>query len=123
MLLLFCLVGLLLVGLSIPLVRRKIGPNNFYGLRIPDTLENEQVWYEANARSGREFCWLGVCIIVVAIGLYFVPWSEPDWYPLVCCGLLLIGVVVYSVRGFRIARQVKEEIAASNGSGGGTTKS
>lgn len=46
-------VGLLLVALGTPLVRRRIRPNWVYGVRVPATLADEWVWYEANAKSGK----------------------------------------------------------------------
>ena len=42
-------VGLLIVGLSIPLIRRRVKPNRLYGFRTPKTMSSEQIWYEANA--------------------------------------------------------------------------
>ncbi len=110
MVLLFCLVGLIFIGLSIPLIQRKIRPNAFYGLRVAETLENEIVWYEANARSGKDLLWLGVGTIIVSGGLFALPWQESSHYELVCCGLLLVGVIIYAVRGIRIARAVKRQL-------------
>ena len=47
----FWFLGLVFIALAIPLLRRKVGPNHLYGLRVKETLENEDVWYEANARN------------------------------------------------------------------------
>jgi len=109
-LLIFWLVGLIFVGLSIPLIRRRVRPNALYGLRVPETLEDEDVWYEANARSGRDLLWLGICTIVVASALWMIPWRDQESYLMACCGLLIAGVVLYAIRGLRIARTVSREI-------------
>ena len=47
----FALTGLLLAGLAVPLMRRRVPPNGLYGLRVAATFADEEVWYEANARS------------------------------------------------------------------------
>ena len=119
MIFLFWLVGLLFVGLAIPLVRRKVRPNQLYGLRVPATLENEAVWYEANARSGRDLLWLGIGVIVASSVLYPIPWSEPGHYLVMCLSVVLVGVVGYCLRGFLIAKEVKAELGESGGIEGG----
>ena len=52
---LFALVGLLFVGISIPLVLGKVPPNSFYGCRTTKTLSDPKIWYEANRMSGKDF--------------------------------------------------------------------
>jgi uncharacterized membrane protein len=111
--LLFWVLGMIFVGLAVPLIRRKVRPNALYGLRVAETLENEEVWFEANARSGRDLLWVGIGTIVVPSALYALPWRDDKHYALVCCGLLIIAVIVYAVRGLRTARAVKQEIAGA----------
>jgi hypothetical protein len=41
------------MGLAVPLIRCKISPNRWYDFRIPRTLNNPDVWYRANAVTGR----------------------------------------------------------------------
>ena len=65
-------VGLLIVGLSIPLIRRRVKPNRLYGFRTPKTMSSEQIWYKANAYAGRIGLWTGIVLIAAAIMLYFV---------------------------------------------------
>lgn len=109
MVFLFWFVGLLLVGLALPLIRRKVRPNMMCGLRVAETLENEEVWFEANARSGWDLLWLGIGIIVVSTLLFVLPWFDSAVTALVCCGILVAGVIVYAIRGTRIAKAVSRE--------------
>jgi len=62
-------VGVLFVVIAIPLIRRRIPPNGLYGLRVPATFADEWVWYEANARSGRDLLVLGILLAALAIVL------------------------------------------------------
>jgi len=48
-----------LMLLAIPLIQRRIPPNPLYGLRVPATYRDDQVWYDANAASGRDFLIFG----------------------------------------------------------------
>jgi SdpI/YfhL protein family len=56
-------IGPILVLLSVPLMFRWIPPNRFFGLRVPSTLRNKSVWYDANARSARHLFALGAFLV------------------------------------------------------------
>lgn len=64
---LFAVVGLVLIGISIPLILRKVPPNSFYGCRTRKTLSDPKIWYEANHISGRDFCLSGAIVLVAAM--------------------------------------------------------
>jgi hypothetical protein len=56
-------IGPVLVSFSIPLMFRWIPPNRFFGLRVPSTLRNTSVWYDANALSARHLFGLGLFLV------------------------------------------------------------
>ena len=58
-------IGPLLVLLSLPLMFRWVPPNRFFGLRIPSTLRNRSVWYDANALSARHLFSLGLFLVLL----------------------------------------------------------
>ena len=62
-------VGMTLMALVVPLYTGKIPPNPAYGLRTSATCDDEWVWYEANAKSGRELMARGSAIVAVFIAL------------------------------------------------------
>lgn len=43
-------------------------PNRWYGLRLPATFADEQVWYDANAVGGRDMMLLGAVLVVSPSG-------------------------------------------------------
>jgi hypothetical protein len=86
---LYAFSGLLLAGLSIPLILHKIPPNGLYGFRIPSTLENPDLWYKVTAYSGRRFLVTGLGTSLGAIILFFTAPQDVDIYALSCLGLFL----------------------------------
>jgi hypothetical protein len=57
-------IGPVLILLSVPLLLRWVPRNRFYGLlRIPSTLRNESVWYDANALCARHLLLLGLILV------------------------------------------------------------
>src|SRR5262245_11421137 len=67
--LVYAIPSVLLVLLAIPLILRRVPPNPIYGLRVPATYKDEQVWYDANAASGRDFAIFGACMTLFTIVL------------------------------------------------------
>jgi uncharacterized membrane protein len=102
----FVAAGLLLVLLAIPLVRRRVRPNQWYGLRLRATFADEHIWYDANAASGREMVVFGTVFTLVALLLPYAPGMTDSTYSLVCAGLLLIGSLVLTVRGIGLANRL-----------------
>jgi hypothetical protein len=92
--------GLLLVGLSIPLIMGKIKPNGLYGFRVNATMENPALWYAVNTYAGWRLLATGVATVVSSVGLYFIPGLSLDTYALACLGvfgLILVGGLVQSI--------------------------
>jgi uncharacterized membrane protein len=67
--LLFSLVGLLFVGLSIPLIKGRIAPNYFYGFRTAKSLSNPTIWYEINRLSGGDLLIAGSLITASSLAM------------------------------------------------------
>jgi SdpI/YfhL protein family len=86
---LYTIGGLLLAGLSVPLILHKIPPNGWYGFRIPATLQNPTLWYTVNAYAGRRFLVVGLGTSIGAIVLYYVTSPNVDEYAMGTLGLFL----------------------------------
>ena len=67
------LLGGLFILMGIPLIKRSVKPNRWYGFRTPRTPKDPNVRYPANEFGGKRFLWVGVAIIAAAVILYFVP--------------------------------------------------
>lgn len=110
----FVVTGLALVGAAIPLVQRRVPPNRWYGLRVAATFADDWVWFEANARSGRDLLLLGSLQIGLALALPLLDLS-PDAYAaivatVVAAGLLLaVGVGIARANRLLSARRASVE--------------
>ena len=97
--------GFLFVVLSLPLIARRVPPNALYGLRVPATFADEEVWYEANARSGRDMLRLGVALIVLALVLPLTGIAL-GVYALVWAAVSVVGALLMAVVGWRRANRL-----------------
>ena len=90
--------GVLLALLGIPLWLRRVPPNWFYGVRFPSTLADESVWYDINARGGRDLVVLGAFYLVLLIGALTLGSSwNIALRVLVPVGVLVGGLMVESI--------------------------
>lgn len=113
--LMFPILGLLLIALGWPMAARRVRPNRWYGLRVPATFADEQVWYEANAVAGRDMMVLGSTIVVAAVVLPRVVTLSSSTYGGICAGLLGVGSLVLAVRGWRLANRLLRERRGGSG--------
>jgi hypothetical protein len=102
----FPLVGLLLMGLGWPMAACRVPPNRWYGLRVPATFADER---EANAVAGRDMMILGAVIVVVALVLVRLVDLSDSTYSGVCAGVLGVGALILTVRGWRAANRMLRE--------------
>lgn len=97
------IVGLVSIGISIPLVLRKIPMNNWYGVRVPKAFTSDENWYEINAYGGKWMIAAGAAL--AAIGALTLNIDiQQEWLlealsfaPLLIV-LAIIPIVIYSRR-------------------------
>jgi uncharacterized membrane protein len=102
--LLFVVCGVSVAVAGIPLSLRRIPPNRLYGLRIPSTLQDEHVWYEANAKTGRDLIVVGALQVVLALLLGWLPGLDEDGYALLNAVIFGSLVLTSTAVGWRRAR-------------------
>jgi uncharacterized membrane protein len=104
--LLFTAVGVLLIAIGWPLAARRVAPNRWYGLRLPATFADRQVWYDANALAGRDLVALGVLLVLLAIGLPALTGLRGSGLAVVAAAVAIVGSMMITVRGWRAANRL-----------------
>lgn len=102
----FTFVGTLLIAVALPMLLRRLKPNAWYGLRVPATMEDEWVWYEANAGSGRDLIVLGAAQIALAVTLALVPGVTEIVHAGTNVAFSLVGTVLCCIVGWRRANRL-----------------
>ncbi len=101
----FFITGLIFSGLAIPLIRRKVKINSLYGIRIPQTMDNEKVWYEVNEIVGKYIFVFGMLISILSLYFTINP-TDPGFIMIyILLAILIFGSVLLVVLSYRIANK------------------
>lgn len=90
--------GLLLMGLSVPLMREQVKPNPFYGLRTRKSLSDSRIWYAANKACGRAFFVAGMATAAAALSTDQSATPQIPWLQLGVMMTSVLAAAVYSLR-------------------------
>ena len=99
-------VGLISLGLCIPLVKRKIGRNAAYGFRTRKTLASDKAWYAVNYGAAKAGVYLSVGLIIFGIVVALLPSTMSDHMEDVVLCAALVAPLVFAL-GLIVAREIE----------------
>jgi hypothetical protein len=67
------LVAVIVILLSLPLLKRRVPMNHWYGARFKKSFESENNWYQINAYSARLFILWSIPLLITGIATFFLP--------------------------------------------------
>ncbi|MFH1042413.1 MAG: SdpI family protein [bacterium] len=103
------LIGLIIIGMSIPLVLKKIPPNHWYGLQVPATLNNKSVWYKVNKSIGKKSLYFGISIIVVSGYVFSKSLLNTSNYSIAMTLYIYFGAVFVFVSVYKSIKKIEKE--------------
>jgi len=105
----YTLTAFVLIFASLPLVQGKVGPNPWYGVRLPETMDNKDLWYKANKYGGTLMLAVGVLILAVTLGLYFVPHIAALTYQESAGTVTTFGILIAAFLIYRFVQKNKPQ--------------
>jgi uncharacterized membrane protein len=103
----FLFMGVLFIALSVPLMLKKVPPNNWYGFRTPKTLSDEKIWYEVNRISAQGMALVGLVLVVVTLALMLLAKEMADVTKLIVIGAIAIVALAFALfRSFKALSQM-----------------
>lgn len=100
--LLFVIVGVIYIGVGIPLLLGRIPPNAWYGCRTQKTLSSEEIWYSVNRVTGRYMIISGIAVILSAFGVFIFRGSlGPNDGAMILLAVLVLSVFLMVVESLR----------------------
>jgi hypothetical protein len=100
------LMGLLSLGLRIPLVQCKFGRNAAYGFRTRKTLASDMAWYAVNHGAAEAGVYMSICMVIFGILVALLPPTMSDhMQDGVLCAALVAPLVL--ALGLIVAREIE----------------
>lgn len=101
--------GLLMLGLSIPLMRGRVGRNPIYGVRFPRSFQSGDAWTAINRFGGRRLAVWSVPLILVGLVSLFLPLQSNPGLALLLGFGPLVFVLIPAIESWRYARRCQPE--------------
>jgi hypothetical protein len=93
LLVIFLVSAVVTVALGVPLKKRKIKPNWFYGFRTPATLKDEVLWYDVNEKTGTDLVVIGNVLAVLSAAMFGLG-VTPGQFTGVCVAWIMMGATL-----------------------------
>ncbi len=97
-----------MVALFVPLLRGRIARNRGYGLRTPETLASDEVWYHANRAVAKRAIASAVILTLAALGFYALDGTSDDELFWILLVLWLAALIQDAIAGVRFARRLAQ---------------
>lgn len=101
----FLLCGLLLVVLSVPLIKGKVEMNHVYGVRVRQSFESPEKWYDINRAGGRYLLLGGIMVAAIGAVAMFVDMNNDEGLLLLFTLLPLTAIVAAAAASVMYARR------------------
>jgi uncharacterized membrane protein len=98
-------VGLICVGLAVPLVQGKVRQNALYGVRFPQSFQSDEAWFAINRYGAKRLMIWAMPMIVAGVTACFLPLQTRPWAALLCGLLPLAFVLIPLLEAWNFARQ------------------
>jgi len=102
-------IALLIIGLSIPLIYRKVSMNPLYGVRFSASFRSTENWYSINEYGGRALLFASIPIGLYGILGTLIYSHTPDWYLWLSAPVTLIPLIIATWMSYKRATQVDNQ--------------
>jgi uncharacterized membrane protein len=100
--LLFAAVGVVFIGIGVPLLRRQVKPNFWYGCRTQKTLSDEKIWYAVNRVTGRDLIVAGILLLTSSLAVSILGRTlNPTLAVIILLTVMVLSVAAMVVNSFR----------------------
>lgn len=97
-----------MIGCGIPMFRRRVQRNKWFGFRTAATLSSDAIWYPANRAAGRWLIIAGMGTSLVTIAASVLGLTELESVLLITT-TLLTGVALCVIAGYSAQKRITHE--------------
>jgi hypothetical protein len=98
-------VAVALMALALPLVRRRVSRNRWYGVRLPESFASDEAWFDINAYGGRGLLMFGAVVAATAVVGSRISRAHWSLYNLSALAIIGGALALFVVAVLRYARR------------------
>ena len=108
-------IALLAVGGSmfatcLPLIKRRVPMNRFYGIRVREAFESDERWLDINAYGGRQFAMWSLPIVITGIlGLILSTHLVFIYIP-IAIGVIVLSALIPLIQTIRCIKESQKDV-------------
>lgn len=97
---------LVFIGISIPLIQKRIPPNRWYGFRTPKTFRSPEIWYPANAYGGKLLLIASLFNLLPVLIFAFIPDITHEIYNCVVTLFMTVTLFIALIQSLRFIQKL-----------------
>jgi hypothetical protein len=101
-------VGGIMFATCLPLIKRRVPMNRFYGIRVREAFKSKERWLDINAYGGRKFAMWSLPIIITGILGLLLPTHLVFIYIPIAIGVIILGALIPLIQTMRWIKEMKE---------------
>ncbi len=102
-------VGLLSMGLAVPLLQGKVGRNALYGVRFRQSFQSDEAWFAINRYGAQRMMIWALPMIAIGIAVLFLPLQTRPFWALLLGFLPLAFVLIPAIDTWHYARRYSSD--------------
>jgi len=101
-------VGGIMFITCLPLIKRRVPMNRFYGIRVREAFTSKERWLDINAYGGRQFAMWSLPIVITGIIGLLLPVHLVFIYIPIAIGVIVLSALIPLIQTMRWIKETKE---------------
>jgi hypothetical protein len=101
-------VGGVMFATCLPLIKRRVPMNRFYGIRVREAFKSKERWLDINAYGGRQFAIWSLPIVIIGILGLLLPTSLLFIYIPIVIGAIVSSALIPLIQTMRWIKKTKK---------------
>ena len=101
-------VGSIMFATCLPLIKRRVPMNRFYGIRVREAFKSKERWLDINAYGGRQFAVWSIPIVIAGILGLILPTHLMFTYIPISIGVIVLSALTPLIQTIRWIKETKE---------------
>jgi hypothetical protein len=101
-------VGGVMFATCLPLIKRRVPMNRFYGIRVRESFKSKERWLDINTYGGRQFAMWSLPIVIIGILGLLLPTNLVFIYIPIAIVVIVLSALIPLIQTIRWIKETKK---------------